>query len=260
LDLIDVASTNRYVLSSPPPSLDEPDATAVDTHTNIGIAPEEFSVSVSSSSTYPVVYIANLNQPPSEYTAPTPLPSPLPSGLPPYMVGKYTSPVAVATPKSTLISNAYNSSSCDLTYAAIDSVKDLGFFGEEYCYVGDFIAVAQMPTTSTGTLAFSNYVAAQLPKTPDGKVFESPLDPHAILVFNLPGICDDCGILFNYTKSYLAIVDLNALLALNPGGGEKDVPTTSTLKGILTYIATGTTSNPSAFARALALGRRLHRH
>jgi len=148
-----------------------------------------------------------------------------------------------------------------LTYTAVDSVKDLGFFGEEFCGGADYIAVAQLPTTATGTLAISNYVAAEMPKTPNGAAFSSPYDPHAVLVINMPGICDDCGVLFNYDKSYLAMVDLNGLLALNPGGGEKDVPTTSTLKGIVTYFATGVSSPPSEFVRRLgAAAHRRHRH
>ncbi|MBV8374942.1 MAG: hypothetical protein JO302_05485, partial [Candidatus Eremiobacteraeota bacterium] len=80
----------------------------------------------------------------------------------------------------------------------------------------------------------------------------SPLDPHASLVINLPGICADCGVLFNYTKSYLAIIDLNKLLALNPGGGEYDVPTSNPLTGILTYIPTGAYSPPSDYVRTRA--------
>jgi hypothetical protein len=240
LDVIDVASTNRYVLATPSPlPLNEPDAAAVDTHTNIGLAPEEDVVN----GKYPVVYIDDLNQPPAAYSAAT---------------HSYASPVAVATPASTLLFDAILNDGCNLTYTAVDSVEDLGFFGEEYCPNSDYIAVAQLPTTSPGTLGFSNYVAAELPATPQG-AFISPLDPHAILVYNLSGICEDCGVLFNYDKSYVAIVDLNKLLALNPGGGEKDVPTTDDLKGIVNYIPTGNSSPPSAYVRKLAQARRRER-
>ncbi|HZY99863.1 MAG TPA: hypothetical protein VFE36_09850 [Candidatus Baltobacteraceae bacterium] len=253
LDVIDVASSNRYVLATPSPPLNEPDAAAVDTHTNIGIAPEENFTN----GAYPVVYIDDLRQPPATFAAPTPVPSPLPSGLPPYQHGAYASPVVVATPSSMLLANANEVDGCNLTYTAVDSVKDLAFFGEEYCN-SDYVAVAQLPTTSSGTLGFSNYVAAELPATLHG-AFASPLDPHAILVDTLSGICEDCGILFNYDKSYVAIVDLNKLIALNPGGGEKDVPTTDTLKGIVIYIPTGDSSPPSYYVRKLALAHRMKR-
>ncbi len=236
LDVIDVASGNRYTLDDPSLSPSYPDAGAVDTKTNIAFAPEENSLPV---------YLVNLNAPPDTFVAPTPLPSPLPTGIPPYAVGSYSSPVVAATPPSTLITN------CDETYTAADSVEDLGFFGSEFCSQ-DYVAVGALPTSPSGTLNFSNYVAAELPNTPDG-AFISPQDPHAVLVMNLPGVCADCGVLYNYDKSYLAIVDLNKLLALNPAGsGEYDVPTTNPLTGIVTYLATGLSSPPSAFGRALA--------
>jgi hypothetical protein len=245
LDLIDVTTGYRYLLQDTATGfyVSSPDAGAVDTKTNIAFAPEESSVPV---------YLDNLNAPPAVYTAPTPLPTPT-TGPPPYPVGSYSNTVASINPGSTLITL------CDETYTAADSVKDYAFFGSEYCGQ-DYIAVGQLPTTSSGTLTFSNYVAAELPNTPNGYGFESPLDPHAVIVANIPGICDDCGILFNYDKSYVAIVDLNALLALNPSGGELDVPTSSKLKGIVTYVATGVTSPPGYFARKLAQAHWMHRH
>jgi hypothetical protein len=244
IDVIDVASGNRYELNDPSLSPTEPDAGAVDTKTNLAIAPEEGSLPI---------YLLDLTAPPAAYTAPTPLPSPLPTGTPPYPSGTFTTPVVSATPPSSLVLN------CEETYTAVDSVEDIGFFGSEFCS-SDYVAAAQLPSTSGSTPAISNYVAAELPNTPAG-AFQSPQDPHAILVMNLPGICADCGILFNYDKSYLAIVDLNKLLALNPGGGEYDVPTTNPLTGIVTYLATGISSPPSLFARRLAAGKRhtIHR-
>jgi hypothetical protein len=245
LDVIDIVSGNRYLLNSSSVTPSEPDAGAVDTHTNIAFAPEEGSVPI---------YIDNLNGAPyntgpAVYTAPTPFPTPTPA--PPVIpTGTYTSPVVSPDPGSALIKN------CDETYTAADSVKDYAFFGSEYCG-SDYIAVGQLPTSSTGTLAFSNFVAAMLPNLPNGNGFESPLDPHAVLVVNIPRICGDCGILFNYDKSFLAVVDLNKMLALNPGGGTKDIPTTNKLSGIVTYVATGASSPPSDFARAL---ERTHKH
>jgi hypothetical protein len=243
LDLIDVGSGSRYQLNDPSLFPYGPDAAAVDTKTNIGVSPEEGS--------YPI-YLDNFNPPTAVYTAPTPVPSPLPSPYTRGDVGSYTSPVAALNPGSKLQQNVCS----EITYTAIDSVLDLGFFGSEYCN-NDVVAVAQLPTSPGGTLAIPNYVAAELPNTPGG-VFVSPLDPHAVLVVNIPGLCADCGVLFNYDKSYLAIVNLSALLALNPGGGELDVPTSNTLSGILTYIATGISSPPSAIVRRMAEAHRRH--
>jgi hypothetical protein len=242
LDVIDITTGNRYALndSSPYFSVSEPDAGAVDTKTNIAFAPEEGSVPI---------YLDDIGT--ATYTEPTPLPTP--TTAPQQPLGSYATTVASIDPGSALIKN------CDETYTAADSVEDLAFFGSEYCY-NDYIAVGQLPTASGASLVFSNFVAAQLPNTPDGNTFTSPLDPHAVLVVNLPGICDDCGILFNYDKSWVAVVNLNKMLALNPGGGTKDVPTTNKLTGIVTYIATGATSPPGEFARKLAQAHRLHRH
>jgi hypothetical protein len=244
LDLIDIPSSSRYQLNDSSIAPFTPDAAAFDTKTNIGIAPEEDS--------YPV-YMDDLNAPAAVYTAPTPVPYPLPSPYTRGYVGSYTSPVATPNPASSFQTNLCP----EETYTSVDSVEDLGFFGSEYC-ANDWIAVAQLPTAAGAMLAFSNYVAAQLPNTPAG-AFQSPLDPHAILVVNLPNICPDCGVLFNYDKSYIAVVDLNAFLALNPGGGELDVPSGSSLSGIVSYIATGVSSPPSAIVRKLAEANRHRR-
>jgi hypothetical protein len=227
LDVIDIPSSTRYVLSNLPAYFSDPDAGAIDVKTNIAFAPEEASVPI---------YIDNLNAPPAAYTPGSP--------------GSYTSPVAAVDPGSSLIRI------CDETYTAADSVADYAFFGSEYC-PNDYIAVGQLPTTTNpATLGFSNFVAAQLPNTPNGAAFASPLDPHAVVVVNLPGICPDCGVLFNYDKSYLAIVNLTNMLALNTTGTpEYDVPYPNALSGVLTYIATGISSSPSKFARELAAAR-----
>jgi hypothetical protein len=151
---------------------------------------------------------------------------------------------------------------CELTYVAADSVEDLAFFGDEFCPT-DYIAVAQLPTSSTAPLGFTSYVDASLPNLPTGSAFQSPLDPHAAVAVNIPGVCADCGVLFNYDKSYIAIVDLNKLLALAPTASPNgyDVPTTTNLltDGVLTYIATGVSSPPSTLLRkreAYALSHR----
>jgi hypothetical protein len=87
------------------------------------------------------------------------------------------------------------------------------------------------------------------------------LDPHAAIVVNIPGVCADCGVLFNFDKSYVALVDLNKLLALAPASPQGfNIPSTTDLltPGIVQYIPTNTSSTPSAFARARAAYRRAH--
>jgi hypothetical protein len=244
LDVVNVAAGKGtwYDLlpADVPATMNEPDAGAIDTKTGIAISPEEGSVPV---------YLEALPVPGSAaYVAKTPT-----KGGP---GGTYATSVAAITPSAA----TYNQV-CDMTYVATDSVEDLAFFGDQYCS-GDYIALAKLPSSSGAQLAFSSYVDAELPALPGGAgAFNAPLDPHAAVVVNLPGVCADCGLLFNYDKSYLAIVDLNKFLALapaSPNGYDVPLSTNLTTNGTVKYIATGVSSPPSAFLRARAAYRLTH--
>jgi hypothetical protein len=232
-----------------PTGLSAPDAGAVDTKTGIAISPEENS--------FPV-YLQSLPPPGSSDFVPNPTPTALGPG------GTLNETVASVTPSTAASYNeTYSGEGCDLSYVAADSVEDLAFFGDEFCPSTDVVAVGQLPASATTTAAFSNYVITELPAIPSVGGFVSPLDPHAALTVNLPGVCSDCGVLFNLDKSYIAIVDLNKLLALAPTASPNGyaVPSTTDLlaDGVVEYIPTGLSSPPSAALRARAAYRRAHR-
>jgi hypothetical protein len=247
LDIINLASGasgptgSRYAISSNPASLSYPDGGAVDTSTHVAFAPEEGSTPI---------YLLALPAPGS--SAFTSNPSPPPGGP----AGTYSATVTSANPQgATLIHR------CDETYTAADSVEHIAFFGAEFCS-SDYIAAGQLPATAGGAPVFSNFVDAQLPNTPQG-TFGSPYDPHAAIVVNIPG-CADCGILTNRDKSYLAVVDLNKLLALAPAASPNgyDVPSTYDLVGnrVVVYIPTGGTAPTSIYLRQRAQAHVLHRN
>jgi hypothetical protein len=226
-----------------PAGLYSPDAGAVDTTTGIAVAPEE--------GTYPI-YLQLIPQPGSSaFTTAAHAPN-APGGTVNMAVS------AVTPANATEILNA----GCEEAYTAVDSVKDLAFFGAEYSPV-DCIAVGQLPTTPSVPTGFGSYVDAVLPALPNGGAFASPDDPHAAIVVNIPGVCADCGILFNYDKSYVAIVDLNKLLALAPAAEPNgyDVPASANLlqDGVVQYVATHVSSAPSEFLRARAAYHAAHR-
>jgi hypothetical protein len=246
LDVINLASATGtwfdLLPADVPGGISEPDAGAVDTTTGIAVAPEEDS--------YPI-YLQLLPAPGSSAFVPAAHAANAPGGTVNMAVAPIT-PSAVS-----LIPNA----GCEETYTAVDSNKDLAFFGAEFSNT-DCIAIAQLPTSAVAPTGFSSYVDALLPNLPNGAAFASPDDPHAALTANITDLCTDCGVLFNYDKSYVAIVDLNKFLALAPSASPNgyDVPTSTDLitPGVVTYIATNVSSPPSAFARARATYRKAH--
>jgi hypothetical protein len=225
LDVIDMTKGIRYVLSPPIANLDLPDQGAVDISTGLGVAPEEES--------YPI------------YLDPIPAPgsSAFSSG------GTYTSNVAQVTPANGPTGPAGD---CELSGVSIDSASHLAFFAAEFC-TPNIVAVAQLPALASATPNFLNYVVATLPNTPAGS-FSGAGDPHALTVANISGMCAPCGLVYNYPRTYLAVIDLTKLAALaspaNPAGYNVPSTTDLTTPNIVRYFATGSASSPSSLARS----------
>jgi hypothetical protein len=95
-------------------------------------------------------------------------------------------------------------------------------------YGGNQIGVIKLPDKSgnaAGTPTILDYAAAFLPNTPDGLAWQMGLDPHTVTAYTSPTnrkqyaiIEDDAYVGLDYskhgTRTYLAVVDLQALLAL----------------------------------------------
>jgi hypothetical protein len=107
--------------------------------------------------------------------------------------------------------------------------------------------VAQLPTASTTSPTFGDYVFSIMPNVAPVGTFVDNQDPHALTVFNLPNICKDCAVISNISKTALAVIDLNQLMAASRAGTEghtvsSSVSLTTPFGGgnaIVTYITTG---------------------
>ena len=93
--------------------------------------------------------------------------------------------------------------------SAEDSVLHVTFYAGEFGTT-DF-GFAQMPGTMSST-TISDWAFATFPNTPDGGGWSSAFDPHPIAAFNSPVNCPDCAISVNQPFTWMAVVDLNALL------------------------------------------------
>jgi hypothetical protein len=175
LDLLDIPKGKLYSLDAPPP-LTEPDHGAIDITTDIAIAAEEAGA---------LVYLIDLTT--ANLDAPA--------------VGSFQAPKAAITLTS--------STPGRLSGVAVDPATHLAFLAAD---VGTTMAVAQLPVARGDPLVVADWVVTTIPAAP-GSPWYGAGDPHGIALFTLPGRKGPYGLLVNNTRRWLAVVDLQALLA-----------------------------------------------
>jgi len=189
IDLIDVASSSVYTLAPSPAGLASPDHGAVDLNTGIAYATEE-----SGHSAYLFdLSSAKLNQP---------------------AAGQFQATTANIT-ITTLIGSR-------LTDVAIDSDAHYAFLSEEF---GSSMGVAKLPAAGGGTPALGDYAVASIPNPPLSYWYGSG-DPHGISNFTLSSGSKHYGLLVDGGKTWLAVVDMDKLLAAPRDVGTHDVQAT----------------------------------
>lgn len=100
---------------------------------------------------------------------------------------------------------------------------------------GNIEGVIQLPSTSgTGTPAVTDWVAFTMPNLATGAPFSMGFDPHTVTAYVSPNSGKAYGVLENGDFSFLAVVDMQALLSA-PGRTGHMVPTLPA--GAVTYIA-----------------------
>ena len=91
-------------------------------------------------------------------------------------------------------------------------------------FFGDLIGAIKLPSTSgSGTPAASDWVGATMPNDPSGNIWQNPTDPHgltaAFAAYAVTGTGITSGtphgfsLLMNDARTYVAVIDLDALLA-----------------------------------------------
>lgn len=108
---------------------------------------------------------------------------------------------------------------------------------------GNSLAVLQLPSKSgTGTPTLVDYANALLPTTPDGFGFSAGFDPHTITAYTSPNNGKAYAVIADFalgTPSYLAVVDLAALLAAPRSAPNVVDPAVNLVTtGIVRYVAT----------------------
>ncbi|MHB8148279.1 MAG: hypothetical protein ACYDGM_13615 [Vulcanimicrobiaceae bacterium] len=222
-DLVDVASRTWYTLTGS--SLTTAgDGGAVDSSTNIGMAIDEGPIYDS----YVPLDSANaiLSTPPPAAGS----------------AGTFTDAKAS---QATTTSDA----GCRTTAFAIDSTTHVAFLSGEFSNP-DCVGAIQLPSASLTTPFTPTtwmFIPA-MPNTPDGNTFDSAGDPHVAITFNLPGDPDLLGAVFNYTRSYVAVVDITKLFAAPSSSTDPHQvsPTYDPIaNGVLFYIPTGYSGGPA---------------
>jgi hypothetical protein len=203
LGLVDLASGKYYQNDTDPSGLSDPDQGAVDSTTNVAIAPEEFQAGV---------YLVGLGS------------ATLGGSI-------YTAPSSTLDISGPLVSSIVPQADFALTDVAVDSLTHLAFLTGEYGTYG--FCVVAMPTTGTGTPTASDYACANYPAVGGTTPFDTPYDPHATSTFELGGKA--YGLIFNSTNSYIAVIDLAAFIAATRDPADPHAVTTIP-SGVLNYI------------------------
>jgi DNA-binding beta-propeller fold protein YncE len=189
IDLIDVASGSVYTLSPPPVGLSEPDHGAVDLKTGIAYATEESGHNA---------YLFDLGN---------------------AQLGKPAAGQFQATTANVTITTLIGSR---LTDVAIDSDAHYAFLSEEF---GASMGVAKLPAAGGGTPALGDYAVATIPNPPASYWYGSG-DPHGISNFTLSSGSQHYGLLVDGGKTWLAVVDMDKLLAAPRNAATHDVQAT----------------------------------
>jgi hypothetical protein len=99
-------------------------------------------------------------------------------------------------------------------------------------------AIVLPATSGTGTPAVTDWVRADLPALPDGSAFSTGFDPHTVTAYVSPTSSKATAIIANGGPTFLAVVDLEGLLAATRTTGTHIVdPTVDLLAtGVVRYI------------------------
>lgn len=189
----------------------EPDSAAEECTTGIALSTVEFTSNL---------YLADLTQ--ATFTPGSP--------------GTWTTPPTAQTLQN--FSPAFDSFAAGTSGIAIAQGSHLGIVTGEFG--GDWMGVIQLPATSgSGTPSVLDWVAAELPPTPDGNGFVQGADPHTVTAYVSPNSPNHAiGLMSNgyFTPpTWLAVIDLTKLLACT-----QTVPhfaDASCVSSVVTYVS-----------------------
>jgi hypothetical protein len=103
----------------------------------------------------------------------------------------------------------------------------------------NFFAAFSLPSTSgSGMPAVQDWVAATVPTQPDAKTWSNTFDPHGLTAYTSPTTHVPMGVLLNSARTFIAVVDLNKLLAAPRTGAHTVNPAFNLVtNGVLTFVS-----------------------
>ena len=122
---------------------------------------------------------------------------------------------------------------------AIAPGSHLGVVTGEYCCGPGFGAISLPATSGSGTPALVDYVEANFPNDPSGNTWYNGQAPHTVTAYLSPNTGKALGVVGNDSRTYLAVIDLQALLNAPRQSGTHYIDPTVDLvaTGILTWIS-----------------------
>lgn len=123
------------------------------------------------------------------------------------------------------------------TGLAIAPSGHVGIMQEEFG--GNNFAAFSLPATSgTGTPALTDWVAATVPTQPDKASWSNTDDPHGLTAYTSPTTNQPMGVLLNIDRTFIAVIDINKLLAAPRSGAHTVDPTYNLVaNGVLTFVS-----------------------
>ena len=121
---------------------------------------------------------------------------------------------------------------------AVESGTHLGVVTGEFG--GSAFGAIQLPTTTvTGAPSVTDWAAANVPSDPSGVAWAMGLDPHTVTVYRSPTSNKSFGVFVNGSRTFLAVVDLQALLAAPRTTGTHNVQPTFNLvtNNVVRFVA-----------------------
>jgi hypothetical protein len=122
---------------------------------------------------------------------------------------------------------------------AVAGGSHLGVVTGEYCCGGAF-GVIQLPSTSgSGTPAIVDWIEANLPNDPSGNSWQNGQGPHTVTAYVSPSTGKALAVIGNDLRTYIALIDMQALLgALRQAGTHYIDPSVDLVgSGILTWVS-----------------------
>lgn len=122
---------------------------------------------------------------------------------------------------------------------AIAQGSHLGIVTGEFCCGGGFGAIQLPATSGSGTPGIVDWVEANLPNDPSGNSWSNGYGPHTVTAYVSPNTGKSLGVIGNQSRTYLALIDIQALLsALRQAGTHYLDPSVDLVgSGILTWVS-----------------------